>query len=214
MPSCAGKGSKRSRDKEDKHDNRKSHPERLNGSSKRAKRQLPPHQLLPSIGEGRPELPEGWDRRIENNRVFYVDTYARGAEQRCFWKPPIRELDDHARALPGWQKVTNVFGRIHWVHAATKIDSYARPVYINGAEHGALLICDKEGNESIYCRCRDVECWEIDDANVACQIEASVWDHGISDEAVKVRGELWWGNPCVNEMNLRRTPMPDRKTGV
>lgn len=48
--------------------------------------------------------------------------------------------------------------------------------------------------------------YRIDDEEVACQIESSVWKDGLSDEAVKVRGELWWGNFSLQERRLRLTP--------
>lgn len=55
----------------------------------------------------------------------------------------------------------------------------------------------------------DLNCYQLDDSNVACQIETKVWESGISDEAANKRGELWWGNPSVKEQHLKlseRTP--------
>jgi hypothetical protein len=51
--------------------------------------------------------------------------------------------------------------------------------------------------------CVDLGRFVLDDSEVACRITRGVWHEGISDEAVRARGELWWGNPSVWERGLR-----------
>lgn len=122
-----------------------------------------------------PKLPEGWDWRIdEQNRLFYVDTYAHGIEQRCFWEPPREEVE--VREAPGWNRVCTLFGRVYWEDRENQeIISYTYP-----------------GDNHITPNCQ-----------IACLISSDVWNNGISDEAVAVRGELWWGALGVKEQNLR-----------
>ncbi len=163
-----------------------------------------------------PVLPEGWDWRIDDqNRLFYVDTYARGKEKRCFWHPPQREAE--LDPLPGWRRVCNLFGRVHWVHEESKVISYKHPHMLNPIhyqDNGIFImptrrfICREDGTVS-YTEYWDrfISWWRepIDDADIACNIEPKVWENGLSDEAVAVRGELWWGNHQVHEWPLKLT---------
>jgi hypothetical protein len=155
--------------------------------------------------EEKPTLPEGWDLRIDDqNRFFYVDTYARGKEKRCFWHPP-KEEEDHDD-IPGWKRVCTVFGRVYWVHDKSKIISYENPRYALRLRH------KPSGKLSVWFqsswwdrRSVDLTKFCLDDSEVACQISKSVWRKGISKRAVILRGDLWWGNLSVNEQNLKLT---------
>ncbi|KKA16381.1 hypothetical protein T310_10029 [Rasamsonia emersonii CBS 393.64] len=141
---------------------------------------LPESELHP-LNE-KQKLPEGWDWRIdENNRLFYVDTHC------------------------------TIFGRIFWKHRASKIVSYKHPALCRQFMHkrGELfLLRQNEGGRRVFTKWTPADSTEyrIDDEEVACQIESSVWKDGLSDEAVKVRGELWWGNFSLQERRLRLTP--------
>ncbi|KAL4880795.1 hypothetical protein BJY04DRAFT_190824 [Aspergillus karnatakaensis] len=174
-------------------------------------KKMPDRKLYP-LAEA-PALPEGWDWRIDGqNRLFYVDTYARGYEKRCFWQPPRQEDMVH-RPLPiGWERVCTLFGRIYWVHRMSQIISYEHPGVSRQMCHddnGCLLLLDAKRNILQPWNKIDLQSFVLDDEDVACQIVSSVWHTGLSDEAVKVRGELWWGNSSVEERHLRLTPLPD-----
>ncbi|KAJ6014793.1 hypothetical protein N7540_009384 [Penicillium herquei] len=152
--------------------------------------------------ENIPVLPEGWDWRIDDrNRLFYVDTYAKGKEKRCFWHPPEEEEDDYFD-LSGWERVCTVFGRIYWLHKESRIISYRFPIRCEqlSLENGELYVLQngwkhwREANLSIF---------KLNDNYVHCQITHEVWEKGLSDEAIAVRGELWWRNDAVREKNLK-----------
>ena len=165
----------------------------------------------------KPTLPEGWDFRLDpENRVFYVNTYARGNEKRCFWNAPVKAgRADFAKCPKAWQKICNIFGRIYWLHEKSGIMSYKHPDLVEDFWHnpqdGELYIRDKESKRfNHWFTLRKLD-HSIDDTDVIPRIHPDVWEHGISDEATEMRGELWWGNSDVNEMNLRLTPKPSQK---
>ncbi|KAF9893543.1 E3 ubiquitin- protein ligase [Aspergillus nanangensis] len=167
-------------------------------------RRTPPNELHPL--NHKPHLPEGWDWRLDNqNRLFYVDTYARGAEKRCFWHPPKEE--ENSPPAPGWERVVNVFGRIYWRHRASDMLSYTHPARCGQFRHGAygvLYLRDTPGSRPWRdWKVVNLGDFKLDDEGVECQIERGVWREGISDEAVRARGELWWGNASVKEKNLK-----------
>ncbi|KAI9792107.1 MAG: hypothetical protein M1816_003089 [Peltula sp. TS41687] len=174
--------------------------------------ELPRSELHPI--HQKPELPEGWDWRIDDkNRLFYVDTYARGSEKRCFWKPPKEEVD--LRDVPGWDRICTVFGRVYWVHRESKIISYEHPdvckQFAHAYPNGTLYL--RQGSWEwgfVLWSEPNYEPFVLDDTGVACQISHSVWQNGLSDEAVEKRGALWWWNPGVREQNLRLTAPAER----
>ncbi|KAJ5621450.1 hypothetical protein N7528_006233 [Penicillium herquei] len=152
--------------------------------------------------ENIPVLPEGWDWRIDDrNRLFYVDTYAKGKEKRCFWHPPEEEHDDHSD-LPGWERVCTIFGRVYWLHKKSRIISYRFPILCGQLElrNGELYVF-QDGWK--HWRKADLGTFKLNDDDVRCQITHDVWEKGLSDEAVAVRGELWWRNDAVKEKNLK-----------
>lgn len=165
----------------------------------------------------KPTLPEGWDFRLDSeNRVFYVDTYARGNEKRCFWNAPVKaERTYFAKCPKAWQKICNIFGRIYWLHKESGIISYKHPGLVENFWHNPrdqeLYIRDKKSNQFKFWRALTKSDYSIDDTDVIPQIHPIVWEYGISDEAAEVRGELWWGNMYVNEMKLRLTPKSSQK---
>lgn len=144
--------------------------------------ELPQSELYPL--RTIPVLPEGWDWRIDQqNRLFYVDTYARGKERRCFWQPPkpegaIREARD-------WKRVCNLFGRVYWVPLWNK---RMKASYIHPLDKKHYYGHPDEEDEPGY-----------------CYMSNEVWRNGISEKAAAVRGELWWGNNSVAESNLKIT---------
>ncbi|KAJ5109762.1 hypothetical protein N7532_002407 [Penicillium argentinense] len=148
-------------------------------------------------------VPEGWDWRFENGRVFYIDTYAKSGEKRCFWLPP-KEEDDSVWELPHWEKVSNIFGRISWVHRDSGLRSYRFPGTCKDFKYtvnGDLYI-EQDG---VKYRSSD---WgfsrlQLNDLGVACQITHEVWNNGLSNEAAAVRGDLWWGNERVRQRHLK-----------
>jgi hypothetical protein len=76
-----------------------------------------------------PTLPGGWDWRAEGQTAFYIDTYARNPERRCFFKPPIREQGNSVAAEPtlGWIRICTLFGRIYWKHEQLGLITYRNP---------------------------------------------------------------------------------------
>lgn len=164
--------------------------------------QLPPSELHPPME--RHVVPEGWRYRLDDkNRLFFIDVYARGKEKRCFWHLPKEEVELEAK--PDWDRVCNVYGRVHWVHRASKIVSYEHPAesaQIAYNINGQLLLRQPDGT-FWYWEHVDAKKFKLDDEDAACQISSSVWKDGISDEAVKVRGQLWWFNDDVIESPLR-----------
>ncbi|KAJ6071666.1 hypothetical protein N7499_009680 [Penicillium canescens] len=159
-----------------------------------------------------PTLPEGWDWRLDKiNRLFYVDTYAHGQEKRCFWKPPIEEPhEEESRNMPGWERTCTIYGRVFWTHVQSKIVSYEFPGSCRQFKHSSAgeLHLGSNGFDAESLRWRhwssvDLGLFVLDDSEVACRISRKVWREGISDEAVGVRGELWWGNPSVWQRCLR-----------
>lgn len=154
----------------------------------------------------KPILPEGWDWRLDQqNRLFYVDTYAHGTEKRCFWLPPVPE--ENVPDIPGWEKIYTLYGRIYWVHRSSKIVSYQYPGHCYQLAHTAtgelFLLVDASLRKFEHWSKVELGCFQIDDLDVACQIETNVWESGISEQAASKRGDLWWGNPSVKERNLK-----------
>jgi hypothetical protein len=159
----------------------------------------------------KPTLPEGWDWRSEGQKAFYIDAYARNPERRCFSKPPIREIEDPAitESARGWTRVCTIFGRIHWKHEEEGFISYRNPgllpkLVIHGRN---LFLEDENGNLSradwnpeIVMSKNKTVVFKKDDT---CQIERSFWDHGISDDAVAKRGDLWWSSMNTRTQNVR-----------
>ena len=135
-------------------------------------------------------IPEGWDWRFDGPRIFYVDKHARGNEKRCFRYPPEEE-DDSFCEIPGWEKVSNLFGRIFWRHQKSNLRSYQFPGICPQIKYtaGGELYVEQDGVQH-WCK-DDLRHLILDDADVACQITHAVWRHGLSDEALGVRGDLW-----------------------
>lgn len=46
------------------------------------------HELVTLLVPKCPQVPEGWNWRVEGNRIFYVDKYAKRDEKRHFPKIP------------------------------------------------------------------------------------------------------------------------------
>ncbi|RFU30532.1 hypothetical protein B7463_g5841, partial [Scytalidium lignicola] len=77
---------------------------------------------------GLPFLPNGWYCLInEHNRVFFVDRYAEPGFKRCFWNPPVPERSPGLADDPGWTRVENAFGRVHWRNNDSGEISYDHP---------------------------------------------------------------------------------------
>jgi hypothetical protein len=72
----------------------------------------------------------GWAKapnpKAKDSHIF-LDRLAGRDERREFLKPPIKEVATSALLPPGWRRVENVFGRIHYEHLATGLGTYRHP---------------------------------------------------------------------------------------
>ncbi|KAJ5779257.1 hypothetical protein N7457_006977 [Penicillium paradoxum] len=145
-------------------------------------------------------LPEGWVRRSYRNHVFYLDTYAQGKEKRCFWLPPTEE-DDSVYELPGWEKISNTFGRISWLHRDSQVVSYSFPGDCNQFKYTASgdLYVQQYGVR--YESKNDFRDLKLNDIGVSCQLTHQVWKAGGSTHQV-------WNNGlgCQNQISGKKDP--------
>ncbi|KAI9705804.1 MAG: hypothetical protein M1820_005052 [Bogoriella megaspora] len=156
---------------------------------------VPSSELLPSITHEMPTLPEGWDCRTDpQNRVFYVDSYARGIENRCFWNPPVRGALISPELWPkGWKLCTNIFGRLYWQHKCGII-SYGYPALAEYRFDSLLHVFNETR------RCTNAN-HGIRSTDAVPTIHPDVWDNGIWDTTL-LRGKIWWESSDVNERTL------------
>ena len=59
--------------------------------------------------------------------AVFVDILAGSGERRKFVEPPIKEVLPGPILPPGWRRVENVFGRIHYEHLASGLGMYRHP---------------------------------------------------------------------------------------
>jgi len=143
----------------------------------------------------------GWakapNQTAKNSHIF-IDRLASRDERREFLRPPIKEVASSALLPPGWRRVENVFGRIHYEHLASGLGMYRHPSgwpRVNQSTGYPIIFFTTQGQDQNHRRIPDQPTksgtqyfiagteeekpnynkWIFDDPEAPCQLSAQMF---------------------------------------